>query len=468
MSNRHNLIDRRSFLGSATIGSSALLAALAGRLTEGATTSVLRGSDYGPLSPAFDRRDGVARLALPAGFEYRSFGWEGDIMSDGLLTPRAHDGMAAFATRNGRVRLVRNHEDRDVPPESVVKGDPELAYDRKAGGGTTTLEVKLTPAGDRVLVRDFLSLSGTTVNCAGGPTPWGSWLTCEETLDDEKQGFQRRHGYVFDVPATADGQVKAEPHTALGRFAHEAVAVDPLSSVIYETEDANPCGFYGFLPRRPGRLDNGRLMMLAVRNQPNYDTRTGQTVGEALPVEWVGIEQPDPAPGTSVFDQGYAKGGAAFTRLEGVSWGRRSAFIVSTDGGDAQLGQVWEYRPDAQGGTLTLTFESPAIGVLSGPDNLTVSPRGGILLCEDGNADVQYLRGLDREGQVFDFALNLVNEREFAGACFATFGNDDDGDGQSRSQTLFVNIQGDTRTSDPTEYIAYTFAIWGPWHRGAL
>jgi secreted PhoX family phosphatase len=262
-------VDRRSFLrGAMTVGGGAMLApvflqGLAARLgyaAEHGRTLPKAGKGeggYGLLQPTPDKNDGVVRMALPLGFSYVTFGIEGTTMSDGNLTPKAHDGMAAFRLPNGNIRLIRNHEDRDNPTLSTLKGDAATAYDPIAGGGTTSLEVEVTDDGDRQLVRDFISLNGTFVNCAGGSTPWGSWLTCEETTAGTAAGWTKAHGYVFEVPVIAEDEVPAVPYPAMGRFSHEAVAVDPVTWVVYETEDATPCGLYRFLPTQPGKLLEG-------------------------------------------------------------------------------------------------------------------------------------------------------------------------------------------------------------------
>jgi len=168
-------INRLSFLrGAAVVGSGAILAAtflqgLGARLGYATNTGAAlpkagagEGGD-GPLQPTPDQHDGVIRMALPAGFSYVTFSIEGSIMSDGNPTPKAHDGMAAFRLPNGNVRLIRNHELRDNPSRSSVIGDPTTAYDAVAVGGTTSLEVEVTAEGDRILVRDFVSLNGTLV-----------------------------------------------------------------------------------------------------------------------------------------------------------------------------------------------------------------------------------------------------------------------------------------------------------------
>lgn len=401
---------------------------------------------YGPLqtasNPIYASSADADRpwLALPAGFTYAAFGHTGETMSDGNPTPAAHDGMAAFPGPAGdQVWLIRNHE---LDPGQTPPVVGPATYDGGAAGGTTSLlfDLKRTE-----LVDHFASIAGTTRNCAGGPTPWGSWLTCEETFDD---GPSQPHGYIFEVPTGPDGARAAEPLVGMGRFVHEAVAIDPDTGVVYETEDQSAAGFYRFIPHTPGTLSaGGRLQMLAVRDRDNFDTRTGQRVGRALPVRWVDIDDPDPHRRDGVYRQGYARGGATFGRLEGAWWGEGAAFIVSTSGGDAGVGQVWQYRPSGNsGGQLRLVFESPGPDVLDRPDTITVSPNGGLVLCEDG-AGTDFLRGITRHGEIFDLARNDHNTSELAGATFSPEGS-----------TLFFNIQ------NP----GLTLAITGPWDDGAL
>ncbi|HUG40525.1 MAG TPA: alkaline phosphatase PhoX [Longimicrobiales bacterium] len=450
-------IHRRDFLGrtvrfggGALAGFSALHAL--GRLAS-ASSRALHGAGrgeggYGPLVEA-----GV-ELALPEGFEYTRFGALGTIMDDDLPTPPGHDGMGAFPLPNGNIRLIRNHELLGKVPGTPPYPRP---YDEMTGGGTTSLEVDPE---SRTLVRSFSSLGGTVRNCAGGVTPWGSWLTCEEATAGARMGLRHSHGYVFEVPASAEGPVSPVPLPAMGRFVHEAVAVDPETRIIYETEDQTRGGFYRFIPAARGEPDGpadlargGRLQMLGIVGQRRYDCSRGQTVGQPLPVRWVDIPDPDPDDAEerqdAVFIQGWDRGGARFSRVEGCWYADGAICFTSTDGGDAGLGQVWEFRPAGDRGTLTLLFESPDASVLQYPDNVCVSPRGGIVLCEDGLAP-NHVRGLTPEGLVFDFARNIkgVGHAEFAGATFSPDG-----------RTLFVNIQNDPGA---------TFAIWGPWENGAL
>lgn len=448
-------VDRRTFLGRTAgflasfdaLHTLSRLSSLSSRAIHGAP---LGQGGYGPLFRA------GPDLALPEGFRYTRFGATGEPMTDGAITPAAPDGMGAFALPNGNIRLIRNHEllGRGSHPQPRKR----RPYDFIAGGGTTSLEVD---PGTRELVASYWTLEGTTRNCAGGVTPWGSWLSCEEATAGTRMGLRREHGYVFEVPASATGAVDPVPLRAMGRFVHEAVAVDPATRIVYQTEDQTRGGFYRFIPAVPATSDGpadlaagGRLEMLAITGRPRYDTSRRQKVGAPLPVSWVAIPEPDPAGAESqpdsVFRQGWHRGGARFSRVEGCFHSGGAIYFTSTDGGNARLGQIWEYRPGEEGGgELRLIFESPDADVLQQPDNVCVSPRGGIVLCEDGAAP-NHVRALTAEGRIFDFARNLAGDQggEFAGATFSPDG-----------RTLFVNLQRDPGA---------TYAIWGPWERGAL
>lgn len=469
-------LNRRTFIHRATL--SALGAGLAPSLgglvrlaeRDGAVSAQGRGrrGDYGPLVAA------GPELALPEGFHYARFGLGGSPLSDGMLTPGGHDGMACFATgQRDVVRLVRNHElagPRDRFDLWQAVGDPALAYDPRGTGGTSTVELRLKRNAAPEVIGTWMSLTGTLVNCAGGPTPWGSWLSCEETTIGTERGLPRDHGYVFEVPSSADKPAEPVPLKSMGRFVHEALAVDPDTQVIYLTEDQVAAGFYRFIPNarqermRAGSLrKGGKLQALAIKDAWAFDTRRAQRPGVSYAAGWVDIAEPDPKPGfpSSVFGQGLSKGAAMFARLEGAWWGDGSVYFHATNGGDAGLGQVWRYRPGQDlnggaadnGGQLILVYESRARETLQSPDNITVSPRGGLVLCEDG-AGTCHLHGLSPQGEIFPFARNLFNQREFAGACFSPDG-----------QTLFVNIQGGT---GPGIDLGMTLAVWGPWERGAL
>jgi secreted PhoX family phosphatase len=421
-----------------------------------------RGSGYGPLRPTRDEATGLELIRLPEGFRYVSFGWTGDPLEGGAPTPSAHDGMAAIAQSGDLVTVIRNHEVSEPGPSISPVAH---TYDAQAAGGCTRL-IFDSAAGR--LVSAGAAIGGTHRNCAGGPTPWGTWLTCEETVDDahgtfegKPLPFEKDHGFIFEVPA--DGNSPAVPLKAMGRFVHEAVAVDPATGIVYETEDHETAGFYRFLPSVPGKLaEGGRLQMMRVERRD--DTRRGMQADQSLAVSWVDIDDPlrHHTPGTNdasgVFGQGKPRGGTTFARLEGCWFGGGKVFFVSTSGGNAQAGQIWEYHPAAE--RLRLVFESPSASVLDYPDNITVSPRGALVLCEDGDRKAERLCGVTLDGQLFPLAENnLVLRGEKNGFrgdftkqewCGATFSPD--------GRWLFANLQ------TP----GLTVAITGPWESGPL
>ena len=443
---------RRPFLqaSAAVLGSWAVMGAF-GRLQASPRRTGRR------LTEVSDEATGLPLLQLPDGFRYVSYGWTGDRTQDGILTPAAHDGMAVIATEGDLLTICRNHELSGSG--SSLAGGLE-AYDRLAPGGCMNLQFD---AASGKWMNAWPSLSGTVKNCAGGPTPWGTWLSCEETVvedGDEEDGkrlrYEQPHGYIFEVPARKLGD--PVPLKAMGRFVHEAVCVDPATGIVYETEDRTPSGLYRFLPQKKGVLqEGGKLQMLAVKNGP--DLINGAKPGTAYDVFWVDIEDPERAhsPGTrdngGVFAQGSAQGGTSFARLEGCWWGNDACYFVSTSGGKAGSGQVWKYEPKEN--VLRLVFESPGADVIDSPDNMTVSPRGGIVLCEDGDRVPQKLHILNNAGELSELAWNNVQLRgerngikgdfrgsEWAGASFSPDG-----------KWLFVNIQSP----------GITLAITGPW-----
>jgi secreted PhoX family phosphatase len=459
-------LARRAFLRRASgwVLAPSLVGLLSRCTTGNGANNALGRGGYGPLGESSD----APELKVPAGFRlFRISATRQPSRADASFrVPISFDGMGAFGGPDGTVRLVRNHEVTDASDVARPFGSANV-YDARAGGGTTTVELRVRGGrADRSVevLREFPSLNGTLTNCAGGATPWGSWLSCEEVT----QRRDRPHGYVFEVPSAANEAVVPVPITAMGRFVHEAVAVDPASGVVYETEDVRwelendlpGSGFYRFLPTEPGNLvAGGRLQMLSVAGRPRYNAVEGQRVGQILPVEWIQIEDPDPSNAGedphAVFTEGHGKGGAVFHRLEGCWHADGGIYFDSTWGGDAGCGQIWHYRPlDVERGELELIFESPGRRVLDSPDNLCVSPRGGVLLCEDGGGS-QFIRGLTREGGIFDLVETNGDLTELAGACFSP-----DGD------VLFFNLQGSTRTEDDEP--GYTFAMWGPWETGAL
>jgi hypothetical protein len=390
---------------------------------------------FGPLVPTPSQNTGEVLLALPRGFKYNLLIRRDAMMSDGQLFPQNADGMGAF-DHHGAVRLVCNAErGAGSPPMGA------LPYDSKALGGTVSLTVDPVT---RLLTDAFVSSSGTVRNCAGGITPWGTWLTCEESNLGPSATLNQQHGYIFEVPAFAAGETAAEPLVNLGLHYPEAAVVDPETGIVYITSDRTPCGTFRFVPDEPGNLaGTGRVQMLAIAGftEPGvgYDTRTGQQVGAKLPVTWVDIDDPSNeaayrADALYTYKQGLARGGATFVRGEGAVYSRNSVFFATTNGGDAGLGQIFELHlknHDVQ--ELELIFESTDEAAMAAPDNICISRlNNNLIICEDGGG-AEYLHLLRRSGnQVYRLAENLYPGQtgsEWAGACFSP-----------DSQTLFANI----------------------------
>ncbi|AFZ22960.1 putative phosphatase [Cylindrospermum stagnale PCC 7417] len=415
-------LSRRQFFSLAGAGTAGAL--LLSPLQAFYAKRTLAAGPYGALVS-----DPLGVLDLPAGFSYVRLSETGQMMNDGYTVPGGHDGMGAFAGANGNTILIRNHE--LSPTSSNGVGAPNSKkYDTKGRGGTTTLVVSSNGA----LVSHYGTLAGTYRNCAGGPTPWGSWLSCEESFEVGN----KKHGYIFEVPSSATGFVTPVPLVAMGRFNHEAAAVDPDTGYVYLTEDRSDGLLYRFVPNTANNLSAGTLYALKITAIPQANTTTGFTVGQSHAVSWVQIANPDPASDT-VRVAGFNLGAAKFARGEGIFYGNGDIYFCCTSGGSAGLGQVWRYTPATE--TLRLYIQPNNSGTLDFPDNIVVAPNNDIFLCEDGGG-TDFIVGVTPTGSLYKFARNALNTNEFAGACFSPNG-----------QIMFVNMQ--------TPGI--TFAITGPW-----
>jgi hypothetical protein len=432
------IADRRQFLRATGTAFAALAASGCMR---GGLASAGSGAGYGPLLP-----DPNGLIDLPAGFSYRVISSLGDAMSDGGTVPDQADGMGCFDLGGGKWALVRNHE---LMPNQDGGGASGAAYDTVARslvplpGGTTTL---VLDARTLNVEKQFRSLSGTIRNCAGGITPWGSWLTCEESVLKPDGRINKEHGYVFEVPASATGPVDPVPLKAMGRFNHEAACVDPASGIVYQTEDRDDGLLYRFIPNVKGRLANGgKLQALAIGGMPDTRNWAGPTFEPRAwrQVHWIDLDNSE-APDDDLRGRGAAAGATLFARGEGIWMGDGEFYFACTSGGVAKLGQIFRLRPQASGpDRLQLFFESTSIEQYNYGDNLTIAPNGHLIVCEDAYTDevTNYLRGITPDGLAYPLALART-QTEWAGACFSPDG-----------RTLFVNLYRPAKT----------VAITGPW-----
>ncbi len=437
------MIDRRFLLraGAAGLALAGLRSAIAQPLP----------ADAGRLVP-----DPNKLFDLPEGFSYSVVSQVGQRMDDGLPTPGRMDGMGAFTGPGGRTILVRNHEFWPYNGNGPFGAKNELltpairakmfnpSTDPVAKGGTTTL---LLNADNSAVERVHLSLAGTLRNCAGGVTPWGSWLTCEEPRRSFVGVLADGHGWVFDVPSRATELVQAVPLRALGRFNHEAAVVDPRSGIVYQTEDQRDGLFYRFLPAQPGKLlKGGRLQALAIDGMKTSANKDGGwKPGTTLPARWIDLDAVE-APDDDLRQRGNAKGATIFVRGEGLTIGDDGiVWITCTEGGANGKGQVFRYTPGVKDapGEIALFLEPNNTSQLDMPDNLCVAPWGDLVICEDGEGSIKYLRLVTPGGRIRTIGRNAhADNAELAGVCFSPDGG-----------TMFVNIYSP----------GYTLAIKGPW-----
>ncbi|WP_334031674.1 alkaline phosphatase PhoX [Alteromonas sp. P256] len=450
------MITRRQFmLGSLAFGGLASSAFGKSQLSKAVASAMPIARGYGNLV-----KDKNSLLDLPEGFAYRVISQFGDAMSDGLHVPDRADGMGCFGLDEQRVALIRNHELHpthiEKQPQSIQQHSPALFYDSYSKG--SAFEGTALPGGTSTLVynlsthkveREFISLSGTVRNCSGGITPWGTWLTCEESVDKPNGVVSKDHGYIFEVPASATSMTQPKPLKAMGRFNHEAASVDPRTGMVYLTEDRGDSVLYRFVPNTPAKLaGGGKLQALRVVDKPQFDSRNwnnpSMETGQWFDIEWVDLDNPE-SPEDDLRIQAYKKGAALFARGEGMHWGDEELYFCCTNGGEKQLGQVMRLVPSVGGSAdkLQLFLQSEDKSLYNFGDNLTVCPNGHLLVCEDQYTDIvdNHLRGVTPEGEVYNFA-KLHAQTELAGACFSPDGS-----------TLFVNVYSPTKT----------LAITGPW-----
>ena len=497
-------ISRRQVLtGGSAAGVGLTVAGVLPSLTESAAASPEGdahhpgGSSGGrPFPPLQDDPNGI--LALPTGFSYKIVTREGQTdMSFGQgKTPAFHDGTGVVGANRKGLTIIQNHE---LTPNQAAVGVPHIAgtvYDPGAvnAGGCTVI----TTDGNGTPTAEWVGISGTARNCAGGVTPWGTWLTCEETFINagtawsaggQTGTYQKNHGYVFEVLQADSAHQIPLPIKAFGRFEHEALAVEPTLRRVYLSEDASgPNGlFYRWTAPAGVRLragvanqlgdTSGKLEAMQIRLDdgsilPDVAYLTSAQLGRPFKVTWIEVPERDGATKTirTQFADGTVTRGKKF---EGVWSNGKGCYIVNSFAfgandlpADATKhdGMVWFY--DYSDETITLVtyfphnpaaegegaFPKYADLTFDGPDNVTVTPWGTLVLAEDGVRASHVLSSVPG-GPTYAIARNMLSIgtsngapvfSEFTGPTFSPDG-----------KVLFVNIQ----------VPGITLAITGPWQK---
>ena len=411
------------------------------------------------IFPIQNDPNGILRLLK--GFTYSIISEKGQMMSDGLTVPDHADGMASFKGKNNNIILIRNHEighfsivekllDKNpfYKNKDYLSKNKSLIYDNGRDkipccGGTTT--IVYNPKTKKVET-EYMSLAGTLVNCSGGPTPWGTWITCEETVEKKGGNLLRNHGYNFEVHPNE--KIKLNEAVALkdmGRFRHEAIAIDPNTHIAYQTEDRDDGLIYRFIPNTKQQYKRGgKLQTLIINDIQKADTRNWNNqifeVGSKYKINWIDLDGIN-SPEDDLRYRGVNKGAAYFARPEGMWYDDDIIYFTCTTGGSKKLGQIWKINIKQQ--ILELMFESHNSSIMKKCDNITIAPWGDVIICEDGRGKDRLI-GLKKTGETYIIAENILNSSEFAGANFSPDGN-----------ILFVNIYSPTMT----------IAITGPWNK---
>tara|TARA_A100000164_G_scaffold300455_1_gene275340 strand:+ start:1329 stop:2675 length:1347 start_codon:yes stop_codon:yes gene_type:complete len=406
-------------------------------------------------------KDPKGVLNLPEKFSYSILSKLNDKMDDGLNVPDKADGMGCFKIDDNHVVLVRNHEIGHIPllgnafrlknpygkkMKRYIKKKSNYFYDSSLNktecfGGTTSLTYNIKT---KKVINQHLSLAGTLVNCSGGKTPWGTWISCEETVKSKEGKILKNHGYNFEVfPSSKNKLTKAIPLKEMGRFRHEAVAFDIKKGHVYQTEDREDGLFYRFIPKVKNNLKKGgKLQALSLSDFRKPDCRNWKNetfkVGKSYQCEWIDLNEVE-SPQDDLRKRGRSKGCAIFARGEGMWYADDYVYFVATTGGKNKYGQIWRYLNNK----IELFYESKNKKTMHKPDNITIAPWGDVIICEDGRGHDRLI-GIKPDGKTYVLAENILNTSELAGIVFSP-----------DEKILFLNIYKPTMT----------LAIEGPWNQ---
>ena len=396
------------------------------------------------------KKDHMGLLDLPDFLNYKVVSRTNDLMTDGLKVPDRPDGMTCIDTPNNTITLIKNHEigNPNYPNSFDTSLSKKDSYDLAASsypytGGTTNLVLNKD---NLETVKHYRSLLGTISNCAVGTTPWGTWISCEETR-------VKNHGYAFEV-FPSDKSIKANRLTNLGRFKREAVAINKKTGIVYQTEDDRTGLFYRYIPSEKNNLySKGKLQALKVIENIDLRNRNGSIqTGYKFDVEWVTIDD-FKADKQTTMDQGLLKGAMPFDGGEGIINDNNSIYFTCKRGGQKLFGQLFKYNPSEFEGTKDENKQPPTIEIFyesydeneySMGDNIVVSPWGDLIICEDHGHSGCRLIGMTTSGRIYHIAQVSNSYSELAGVCFS-----------KDSKYMFVNVQDEGKT----------VAIYGDWSK---
>jgi secreted PhoX family phosphatase len=332
----------------------------------------------GPYGPPVGSPNSLG-LTLPEGFSVRLIARGGQpVLGTTYDWHIFSDGAATFPLDDGGWILVSNSE-TPIPAGDVPV--PGIGGGPQNGGGVSSIRFNA----DGSIAAAYRILGNTNTNCAGGKTPWGTWMSCEEVFN----------GAVWECDPT--GQKPAVRQPAMGVFEHEALAVDPVGKRVYLTEDTGDSGFYRFTPDNYPDCSSGLLEIARVDG--------------AGVVTWVRVPDPSGASDETRKQIPHTE----FKRGEGAWYDSGIVYVATTSDN-----KIHAYDPLTE--TIEVVYDQKVgDGPLNGVDNVTAAPSGDIYVCEDNGTNQIDLGIVTPEGEVARFLTASGSQHEMselAGVCF--------------------------------------------------